>query len=113
MSHWKLVSQDRTLTLDLNTSDDTGATNGTLVYQGRVYVVAGGWDASGSVPGRNFSAFAVSGRTTGLPNVPNWIAATGIMTGPGSSPAQIDIQVNMSSSAAGTFSDYAAALFPA
>jgi phospholipase C len=111
MSTWKLATPDYSVTLNLNAADN-GALNGTLTFQGTSYNVAGGWDAAGSVPGRNYSAFSVSGRTPGLPDVPNWIAAAGIMTGPGNAPSKIDIRVGVSSSADGTLKRYSGVLVP-
>src|SRR5258708_6960115 len=111
MAHWKLASSDHTMALDLNAADN-GALNGALTYAGASYNVAGGWDAAGSVPGRNYSALSLSGRTPGLPDVPNWIAAAGIMTGPGNAPSKIDIRVGVSSSADGTLTRYSGVLVP-
>jgi UDP-2,3-diacylglucosamine pyrophosphatase LpxH len=108
---WKLATPDNIVTLNLNAADN-GAMNGTLTYQGISYDVAGGWDAAGSIPGRNYSAFSVSGRTPGPPDVPNWIAAAGIMTGPGNAPSRIDIRVGVSSAADGTLVRYSGVLFP-
>src|SRR5260370_17123374 len=90
MAHWKLASSDHTMALDLNAADN-GALNGALTYAGASYNVAGGWDAAGSVPGRNYSALSVSGRTPSLPDVPNWISASGIMAGAraGAAPTKI------------------------
>ncbi|SRR5712692_1970652 len=111
MGNWKLASPDQTLALDVDASGATGTMNGTLNCLGISYRVTGGWDASGSVPGRNFSAFALSGDNGAT--APNWIAATGIMTGPGNAPTQIDIQVEVSSSSDGTLNHYKGVLVPA
>jgi hypothetical protein len=113
MSHWKLASSDHTFTLDVEASDDSPM-NGTLTYQGKSYSVTGTWAASGSMPQRNASAFALSGFTGKLTEgMPNFIAATGIMTGPGGSPTKIDIQADSSSSADGTIQRYTGVLYPA
>lgn len=111
MSTWKLASRDNALTLDLDVSD-SGVLNGTLTYEGTRYPVTGAWAASDSVLGRNASAFSLSGRTQGLPDVPNFIAASGIMTGPSTNPIKIDLQVDTSSSSDGTFHLYKGVLFP-
>jgi hypothetical protein len=100
------------MTLDLNAADD-GALNGTLTYAWALYNVAGGWDAAGSIPGRNYSAFSLSGRTAPLPDVPNWISASGIMTGSGTAPTQITIQADVSSSSDGSLKHYEGVLVPA
>ncbi len=111
MAQWMLASSDRTMVLELNAADD-GALNGTLTYLWAVYSVAGGWDAAGSIPGRNYSAFSLSGRTTPLPDVPNWISASGIMTGPGAAPTQITIQADVASSSDGSLRPYEGVLIP-
>ncbi len=112
MAHWKLASSDHTMALDLNAADN-GALNGALTYAGASYNVAGGWDAAGSVPGRNYSALSVSGRTPSLPDVPNWISASGIMAGAGAAPTQINIQADVSSSSDGSLKHYEGVLVPA
>jgi phospholipase C len=110
MSHWKLASSDYTVTLDINASDETGAMTGTLTYLGIAYGVTGGWDASGSLPGRKFSAFSISGSDGAVATT--WIAAAGIMTGPGPAPTQIDIRVSLSASSDGTMKKYAGVMLP-
>ncbi len=117
MSLWKLTSLDQTLALNLDVSDD-GPMNGTITFEGKSYSVEGAWDASGSLPGRNYSAFALAGSTgpqtaifTRLDGAPNWIAASGIMTGPGHNPTQIDIRVSMSSSSEGGIRQYSGVLY--
>lgn len=111
MSSWKLASHDHSLKLDLQTAG-TGdeVLHGTLVYKGISYGVAGAWAASGSLPGRNFSAFSVSGNNGDM--APNWIAAAGIMTGPGTAPTRIDIQVGVSSALDGSLIHYSGLLLP-
>ncbi|MFN0112579.1 MAG: hypothetical protein ACKVZH_27290 [Blastocatellia bacterium] len=86
--------------------------SGTLTFEGKSYPVDGGWSASGSISGRNFSAFSLSGRTQTLPDVPDWVSAAGIMTGPGDNPAKIEIQVDVVSSSTGEFSNYNGTLLP-
>jgi len=77
------------------------------------YGVSGGWAASGSVAGRNYSAFAVRGNTGNiLQGAPNFVAAAGIMTGQAAAPTQIDLQVGVSSSSDGTLTRYSAVLVP-
>lgn len=111
-SIWKLASADRRYSLALEVTDN-GALNGALIYDGTRYSVAGGWDASFSLPGRNFSAFALSGFTEQVTEgAPNFVASTGIMTGPGNAPTQIDIQMDVSSSSDGSFHQYKGVLLP-
>jgi len=100
------------MALDLNAADN-GALNGALTYAGASYNVAGGWDAAGSVPGRNYSAFSVVGGTPKKTDVPNWISASGIMAGPGAAPTQINIQADVSSSSDGSLKHYEGVLVPA
>jgi hypothetical protein len=106
---WKLGNSDRTLVLDVNASDD-GPVNGTLTYRGSSCQVAGGWAASFSVTGRNFSAFAVTGHTPD-PG-PIFVAASGIMTGPGDKPENIDIQVTLTSCGDGSVTRVRQTLLP-
>jgi hypothetical protein len=108
MSHWVLANQ--TLALDLETNDATGAMTGTLNYLGVAYQVSGGWDASYSLPGRNYSAFGLSGNDGAT--APRWIAATGIMNGPGGAPADINIQMDIASSTDGTMTHYEGVVLP-
>lgn len=111
MGTWKLASADNIVALDLNVSDD-GPLNGTLTYEGRMYPVTGAWAASDSVLGRNASAFSLSGRTQDLPDVPNFIAASGIMAGSGTDPTRIDIRVGVTSSSDETLNNYSGVLIP-
>ena len=108
---WRLASRDSTVSLDLDVSGN-GPLKGTLIFKGKRYPVTGEWAASGSVPGRNASAFSLAGRTEGLPDVPNFLAASGIMSGPGARPTQIDLRVGVSSSSDGTLTHYSGVLFP-
>jgi len=103
MAAWNLISQDHRYSIDVQALDN-GALNGTLSYEGTTYAVAGGWDASYSLPGRNFSAFALSGSTSEA--APTFLSATGIMTGPGTAPTRIDIQIDLSASSDGSVRQY-------
>ena len=109
MSSWKLASADHTLAVNL-VADGNGPLNGTLTFNGGTYPVAGGWSASGSITGRKYSAFSLQGQTQR--DVPNWIAAAGIMTGPGDAPEKIDIQIDVTFSADGIFRHYSGVLVP-
>ena len=109
---WRLASSDHAAAVDL-VAGDSGSLSGTLTVGDRTYPVSGGWSASGSITGRNYSAFSLSGRTQTQPDVPNWIAAAGIMTGPGAAPEKIDIQINETFSSDGTFRHYSGVLVPA
>ena len=105
---WKLASTDRVLAVDLNVDD--GPLNGTVTFEGQSYSVSGAW-AAGGVDGRMASAFGLSGVLSG--DKPAYIAATGIMTGPGDAPAQIEIQAYTSSSADGSMKEYKGVLLRA
>lgn len=105
---WKLASADHVLALDLNVGD--GPLNGTLTFEGKSFGVSGAWAASG-VAGRAASAFGLSGVLGG--DRPTYIAATGIMTGPGAAPTQIEIQADVASSADGSINQYKGVLLPA
>jgi hypothetical protein len=111
MPVWKLASADHTVSLNVNAMDEDphdGAMNGTIIYKGTPYNVSGGWAASGFA--RQASAFGLSGASQAQ-GLPAFIAATGIMTGPGTAPARIDILVDVCSTN-GTIDDYKGALFP-
>jgi hypothetical protein len=110
MAEWRLVSSDHRCGVSLEAGDD-GPLTGALTLDGQTYNVAGGWDASFSVPGRNFSAFAVFGKT-GNP-IPDFVAATGIMTGGGTAPTDIGIMLDVSSCSDGTIQHYEGILIPA
>ena len=111
MTSWNLASADRLVALDLVLSgSETEILTGTIEVEGTTYGVAGSWAASGSVPGRNYSAFAVWGSTS--ESATRYVAAAGIMLGLAGAPTQIDIQVGVSSSADGTLSRHSATLLP-
>ena len=72
--------------------------------------VSGSWAASGSLPGRNASAFSFSG-AVGDP-APTFVAAVGIMIGPGPSPTQINLRMSESASTNGSLTKSTATLLP-
>ena len=106
---WNLASPDFNVALSVYVDSDKAALNGTLTFHGTMYAVSGPWAASG-VDGRLASAFSVWGSTQS--GSPDFIAATGIMTGPGDAPTQIDIRVSMSSSIDGSRDSYSGVLVP-
>lgn len=109
MASWKLASHDRILTLELETAGSGDEIlHGTLTYQGMTYGVSGTWAASNSVI--KYSAFSVAGND-GL-SAPTWIAAAGIMTGPGTAPERIDIHLSLSSTSNGSLVQYDGVLLP-
>jgi hypothetical protein len=110
MPEWRLASSDHRCSVALE-ADDNGPLSGALTYDGQTYNVSGGWDASFSIPGRNFSAFSVFGRTGNT--IPDFVAATGIMTGAGTAPTQIAIQLDVSSSNDGTIQHFKGVLVSA
>jgi hypothetical protein len=112
MAQWKMhrTQRDRILTVDLNV-DSKGGLSGTMTYDPldvpnfpSSYAVTGSWAASGSLPGRNYSAFSFAGRSAD-PD-PNFIAVTGIMTGAGASPLSIDLYLVWTSSESGAPEDF-------
>jgi hypothetical protein len=111
MTAWNLASPDHSLALSLQvTGSENEVLTGTLTFQGSGFGVSGGWAASGSVTGRNYAAFALSGSTSDAAT--DFISATGTMTGSGSAPTQIDIQVDIASSSKGTVDHYSGVLVP-
>ena len=109
MAQWKLASASPPLTLDVNAGDE-GPLNGTFTTALGTYPVSGSWAASDSLPGRNASAFSFSG-AVGDP-APTFVAAVGIMIGPGPSPLQINLRMSESSSANGGLTESEATLLP-
>lgn len=96
MSHWVLGSKPdaqgvRALTIDFQNDDSIGKMTGTLVFQGVTYYVEGNWAASGSIPGRNHSAFALWGSDQQAATV--YVAVAGTMDGPGAAPDDIDLNL--------------------
>lgn len=96
MSNWNLGSEahsdgSRDVVIAFQNDDSNGQMSGTLVFKGDTYYVNGNWAASGSVPGRNFSAFALWGSNQQGATV--YIAAAGTMVGPGPSPQSIDLNL--------------------
>lgn len=100
MSHWVLGSEKhsdgtRDVMIDFSNDDSNGAMSGTLVLDGRTYYINGNWAASGSLPGRQYSAFALWGSDQQDATV--YISAVGTMIGPGGAPESILINVNRAS----------------
>jgi phosphatidylserine/phosphatidylglycerophosphate/cardiolipin synthase-like enzyme len=112
MAHWTLLCADPPVRLDVDAGDN-GPVQGTLTVGTATYPVSGSWAASGSVPGRNASAFSVSGAVSPAGSAAaTFVAAAGIMDGPGPSPVQIALRVFVSSSGNGTMTSYDVVLLP-
>ena len=109
MPQWKLASTNPPMQLNVNATDQ-GPITGTLTHGTTTYTVTGNWAASGSVPGRTASAFGISGNSADP--APAFVAATGIMTGPGNAPTRINLQVAESSSTNGSLNETSAVLTP-
>jgi hypothetical protein len=95
MSNWEMGSKpysdgSRDVKINFLTNDATGAVGGTLWFKNMVFTVHGQWSASGSVPGRNFSGFALYGADSGAAD---YVAAGGTMVGPGGSPQSIQLNL--------------------
>jgi hypothetical protein len=117
MSHWYLGRPIidsrfdlRDVVIDIQTDDSVGSMQGTIVFQGVTFTVTGQWAASGSVPGRNASAFRLSGSDGEV--APVYIAAAGIMIGPGPSPKSINMDISRASTTDGTLFDWGGTLTP-
>lgn len=96
MSNWELGSKpysdgSRDVAINFLTDDATGAVTGQLWFKKMLFTVGGNWAAAGSVPGRNYSAFAIWGADSA--GATDYVAATGIMTGPGNAPQSIDLNL--------------------
>jgi hypothetical protein len=96
MSNWNLGSAlnsdgSRDVIVSFQNDDANGQMAGTLQFQGTSYSINGNWAASGSVPGRNYSAFALWGSDG--QSATQYVAATGTMAGPGDDPQSIDLNL--------------------
>lgn len=96
MSIWNLGSEvnsdgSRDVVIAFANNDANGQMSGTLQFKGDTYQINGNWAASGSVPGRNYSAFALWG--SNQQGATQYVAATGTMQGPGSAPKRIDLNL--------------------
>jgi hypothetical protein len=109
VAQWKLASASPPLTLNVSAGDG-GALSGTFTTALGSYPVSGSWAASGSLPGRNASAFSFSGAAGG--SATTFIAVVGIMIGPGPSPTQINLRVSESASTDGSLTESTATLLP-
>jgi hypothetical protein len=109
MAQWILASASPPLKLDVSAGDE-GPLSGTFTTALGTYPVSGSWAASGSLPGRNASAFSFSG-AAGSP-APTFVAAVGIMIGPGPSPTQINLRMSESASTNGSLTESEATLLP-
>ncbi|NNC73040.1 MAG: hypothetical protein HKN78_09215 [Sphingomonadaceae bacterium] len=104
MSIWKMGSWPtragwREVTIDVQTDDADGSVRGTLVYDNVEYVIVGNWAAAGSYPVRRHSALALWG--TNEEDATVYVAAIGIIDGPGNAPERIDMNLNRSSTVTG------------
>ena len=99
MTNWNLASVDGTVTLSV-TASGYGPVDGNMTIFGIDYGVGGEWAASGSLPGRNASAFSVAGSYQTSPSVPNYLAAAGLMQGPGAWPISVTIAGNVAPASA-------------
>lgn len=102
MSNWNLGSKpypdgSRDVVIAFQNNDANGQMSGTLQFKGDTYHVNGNWAASGSVPGRNYSAFALWGSNQQGATV--YVAAAGTMVGPGGSPQEIVLNLIRASTA--------------
>lgn len=96
MSNWNMGSEvnsdgSRDVIIAFQNDDANGQMSGTLQFKGRSFYVNGNWAASGSVPGRNFSAFALWG--TDGQDATEYVAVAGTMVGPGPAPESIDMNL--------------------
>lgn len=96
MSNWEMGSKpyhdgSRDVIINFVNDDATGVVGGQLWFKGMLYNVHGSWAASGSMPGRNVSAFAIWGSDGAAAT--DYVAATGTMDGPGNSPQSIAINL--------------------
>ena len=110
MPSWTFATPDRTLAVALVAGDE-GSLNGTLTCAGKNYPVSGSWSAQGVTLSRNDFVFSLSGRTQTLPDVPDWIAAVGVVKSADVAPQRIELRVTVSSSTDGTIQQFSGTLF--
>ena len=96
MSNWNMGSElnsdgSRDVVIAFQNDDSNGQMAGTLQFQGDTYYINGNWAASGSIAGRNYSAFALWG--SDQQSATQYVAAAGTMAGPGGSPQSIDLNL--------------------
>ncbi len=96
MSNWNLGSPphsdgSRDVVIAFVNNDAIGQVTGTLTFMGHAFAVNGNWAASGSVPGRNFSAFALWGSDN--QGATQYVSACGTMVGPGGAPQSIQLNL--------------------
>lgn len=104
MSHWVMGSEPhsdgtRDVTINFNNDDSNGQMQGVVTFEGAEFSIHGNWAASGSLPGRNASAFGLSGSNQVDATI--YIAAVGTMQGPGGAPESITLNLNRASSGDG------------
>ena len=107
MSNWNMGSAphhdgSRDVVIAFVNDDSNGSMSGTLTFMGRTFYISGNWAAAGSIPGRNFSAFALWG--TDQQAATEYVAAAGTMAGPGTAPKSI--QLNLIRASAGDDQQY-------
>ncbi len=81
---------DGAVEIYVNAAGD-GLVTGMVEFEHKSYTVTGQWAAAGSVKGRNYSAFTLSG-SDGR-SAPEFIAAAGTMKGPGNAPETISLNL--------------------
>src|SRR5678816_4516041 len=104
MSNWNLGSAphpdgSRDVAIAFVNNDAIGQVTGTLTFMGHAFSVNGNWAAAGSVPGRQFSAFALWG--TDQQGATQYVAACGTLTG-GAQPDAIQLNLIRVSTIDGT-----------
>lgn len=111
MPVWKLYNRkrDRLFSIELQAGNN-GELSGTVTDEEATFEANGQWAASGSIPGRNYSAFSFSGRSAD-PS-PIFYSASGIMTGPGSNPQSITISILLAHTSDGTTEAWSGSLLP-
>ncbi len=115
MSIWKMCSKRYEdgvceCMIDFHNHDATGAMSGTLTFMDKTYEITGNWAASGSVPGRNASAFGLYG--VNQDEATEYISAVGTMKGPGRAPEEVFLNLNRSASSDGEQYGWSGTLLP-
>lgn len=116
MSQWNMGATPdpetgvREFEMRVTTDDSVGSMNGTAIFRGVTFHVAGELAASGSVPARAYSAFYLGG--SDQQTAPKFVGMTGTMEGPGGSPQPIQLNLVQTDSEDGLQYGYNAKLTP-
>lgn len=106
---WLLSNSSKSIILDVQTSSDV--IDGSLTLNSVRYDVEGVYSIVDLQTGRVASVLAFVGSTMPSPG-PSLLSASGVITWNGSSPSQIEIELDVANSATGSMTHFADTLAP-